>query len=109
MNNIEQFPFLKWTYIENKTSKNLKKSKGKYLFFSKDRNRLINLAKEILVRYDLSHAKVSLFASSQNFFSLCIYDSEPKLINELRLYDSKKIKYGYWKSNTRTLIDQLKE
>lgn len=110
-----------WTYIINNSAKeNLIElqeeitkpfhgSMGKYQFFSDDKETLIQLAKEILIKYKLFNAKVPLSntprKTNKGFgFGLFIYDSKPKFKIELRNYsDEKNIRYRYWKSDDDTL------
>jgi hypothetical protein len=85
---------------------------GKYLFFSDDKNQLIDLGKKLLAKYDLYIAKVPLSNKPQSTrdkgFVLCIYDSTPKLENELAQYaDDEKIIYQHWKSDADTLSNVL--
>lgn len=110
-----------WTYIINNSAeenlieiqeeitKPFHGSMGKYQFFSDDKEILIKLAKEILIKYCLFNAKVPLGntprKTNKGFgFGLFIYDSKPKLKIELRNYaDEKTIRHRYWKSDDDTL------
>ncbi len=85
---------------------------GKYLFFSDDKNKLIDLGKNLLVKYDLHIAKVPLSNKPQatpgKGFVLCIYDSTPKLEQEFVQYAAdEKIIYEHWKSDADTLSNVL--
>lgn len=76
--------------------------KGKYLFYSEDKEKLIGVAKIILKEFRLLLAKVPLPPIGKDFV-LCIYDKEPRFKNKLRLYaDEVDIRYRYWKSNDDT-------
>jgi|GEM_PF-1753544 len=80
-----------------------KEETGKYLFFSRDRNKLIETAQEIMEKYKLYCAKVP----SENYkvgedWVLCIYDVGPRFKNDLRVYQSEDLKYRYWKSDKDT-------
>jgi len=109
-----------WIYLFNseaqenkeKIANELKKpnhgSLGKYLFFSDNKQALIDLAEKILIKYSLYNAKVPLTNNPQPSsgfgFVLCVYDSESTLKKELKQYaDSKTIHYRYWKSDEKTL------
>ena len=69
---------------------------GKYLFFSDEKKLLIDLAKNILEKYDLFNAKVPSYDTprqSENGgfgFVLCVYDTSPKLKHELKQYGNNK-------------------
>ena len=81
---------------------------GKYLFFSDNKDELLTLGKELLVKYNLYNAKVPMSDTpnkSVGFgFVLCVYDSEPRFKTEFRQYgDNKRINYRYWKSDSDTL------
>ena len=83
---------------------------GKYLFFSDEKKLLIDLAKKILEKYDLFTAKVPITntpkAGDKGFgFVLCVYDTSPKLKDELKQYgdEGMTIHYRYWKSDKATL------
>jgi len=97
-----------WIWLINKKIKNYKSEykaiTGKYLFFSPDKEKLIKLAKTILITFNLYLAKVPLSNKPVgNDFCLCVYDKEPRFKNEMKLYaDQINIKYRYWKSNEDT-------
>ena len=82
---------------------------GKYIFFSDNRDCLIELGKEILLKYNLYHAKVPLKnkgTGGKNYtYVLCIYDSSPKLKQKFwEEYSCRNnINYHYWKSDKNTL------
>ena len=83
---------------------------GKYLFFSDEKKLLIDLAKNILEKYDLFNAKVPSYDTPRQSekggfgFVLCVYDTSPKLKHELKQYgNNKTIHYRYWKSDKATL------
>ena len=91
--------------IEESVKEPLHKEVGKYLFFSKDRETLIKLAKKILKKYKLSRAKIPF--ESKREFVLCIYDSEPKLKFELEQFaDEGTVRYRYWKSDRETIMER---
>ncbi len=121
MINMEKIKEIKtpgWLYLENPFAKENKKEMkeidkpnhsniGKYMFFSDNKKLLIKIAKQILLKYNLFHAKVPLSdkpISNLGFgFVLCVYDSSPKFKYELKQFaDEKTIKYRYWKSDSVT-------
>jgi hypothetical protein len=123
MEKVKEIKTPGWLYLENSSAKENKKEMeleidkpnhgniGKYMFFSDDKKLLIKIAKEILLRYNLFHAKVPLSDKpnpSPGFgFVLCIYDSSPKFKYELKQFaDEKTIRYRYWKSDSATLDGQ---
>lgn len=87
---------------------------GKYLFFSNDKKALINLGKKILKEFNLWHAKVPFTDTPTSFdgfgFVLCVYDYVNRFCTELSKYDEKgKINFRYWKSDKRSLIEEMEE
>lgn len=108
-----------WTYIVNEWAIENKElviqqqkeeyhgTLGKYMFFSDDKQSLIDLAKEILKTYDLWHAKVPLSdtARSDKWFGfvLCIYDYKNRYSKELAERTKEGIAYRHWKSDTATI------
>jgi hypothetical protein len=80
---------------------------GKYLFFSKDKERLVEIAKNEILEHDFHVAKVnnSLLGSSTEYV-LCLYYSDDSRKYELaERYKEKDhdINYRYWKSDEDTL------
>lgn len=70
---------------------------GKYLFFARDDKKLIELAMNLLQKYGLYHAKTTRGNYSDDWV-LCVYDTSPKLKEEMKQYaDEKTIKYRWWK------------
>ena len=103
MNQIIEVKQSGWIWIINRSVKKPLIT-GKYLFFSKDKNLLIELSKRILLEYGLSVAKVPLSDEPVGEdFVLCVYDAEPKLKDELKKYANQDIRYRYWKSDEDTL------
>lgn len=116
-----------WTYLINTSAKEnlseiqeeMKKefhgSLGKYQFFSDNKETLIKIAKEIIIKYKLFNAKVPLSNTPRKTdkgfgFGLFIYDSKPRLKTELKTYaDEKNIKYRYWKGDENTLKGNYSE
>lgn len=79
---------------------------GKYLFFSDNKNELIKLANELLVKYNLYTAKVpssNIPNKSKGFgFVLCLYDKDDLLKQELKRFESETISYRFFKSDNDT-------
>lgn len=82
-------------------------SLGKYMFFSDNKEKLISLGKEILLKYYLYNAKVpqtNIPKNSKGFgFVLCIYDEKNTYTSELCKYSSADINYRFWKSDYDTI------
>jgi hypothetical protein len=96
-----------WIYIQNPSStQNRKSIKGKYLFFSDNKQELIDLAKNLLSELDLIKGKVpqrNNTRTSKGFaFVLCVYDSKNRYSNFLKTLETKTISYRYWKSDEAT-------
>lgn len=116
-NNFETSSSLGWFWIKNKKStqnkgditnstRNRGSITGKYLFFSDDKNELIELAKDVLEKYDLAIAKTpssNIPNSSEGFgFVLCVYDVENRFCEELKKLENDSISFRYWKSDKST-------
>ena len=77
---------------------------GKYLFFSENRDELIELAEKLLTTYNLARAKTAAeLKSGYTEYVLCVYDSGPNLVQEMKQYATDTIKYRYWKSDEATM------
>jgi len=94
---------------------------GKYLIFCDDMKLLTELAEFILIKFDISHAKIStkVKATNKGFgHVLCVYDYEPRYKKEVydaiyefhpATYDHAHqveeypINYRYWKADAKTL------
>lgn len=77
---------------------------GKYLFFSENKDELIELASDILSEHNLYNAKVaSELRSGYTEYVLCVYDYAPNLTKEMLQHASDTIKYRYWKSDEQTI------
>lgn len=101
---IEEKKSIAWIWLYNNNIENpqevYSRISGKYLFFSKEKSRLIEIAKEILVKYGLYVAKVPRATKILNGgdFVLCVYDSEDKYKDALAKYgDDEVVHYRYWK------------
>ena len=103
-----------WTYIineeaiENKQAikeeceNTLHGTVGKYLFFSCNKQELINLCEVILKEFNLSHGKVPQDYTPNNYV-LCVYDVKPRYSKELTKFATDTIKYRYWKADAKTM------
>jgi len=87
--------------LRQEEEKEMRGSSGKYLFFSDDKNELIDLAKEILKKFNLFVSKVS--KECRKGFVLCIYDFKSRYKNDLNKYSNSSIRYRFWKSNKDTI------
>ncbi len=77
---------------------------GKYLFFSENRDELIELANKLLTTHNLARAKTPAgLGDGYVEYVLCVYDDGPKLVQEMKQYATKTIKYRYWKSDEATI------
>ncbi len=98
------YPEDKLTLFKEEVNKDHHGTIGKYLFFSKDRNELIELAKKLLKEYDLYHAKTpASLREGYTEYVLCVYDIAPNLTEEMKQYKTETIKYRYWKSDEDTM------
>lgn len=91
-----------WIWIINRLSTfDESKTTGKYQFFSENRKELIDLAIQILTRYNLRTAKVPNdgYKIGKDWV-LIIYDGSPRF--DLKEYETETIKYRYWKSDKGT-------
>lgn len=94
----------KLTLFEEEFKKDYHGTIGKYLFFSKNRDELIELAIKLLKEYDLSRAKIPpSIRDGYDEYVLCVYDSAPNLTEEMNQYKTDTIKYRYWKSDEATM------
>ena len=101
-----------WIYIisEKKPSYAIT---GKYLFFSKNKERLLEIAQNEILEYDFHVAKVnnSLLGSNTDYV-LCLYYHDDSRKYELaERYGDKfsDTKYRYWKSDEDTLKGKYSE
>jgi hypothetical protein len=78
---------------------------GKYLFFSQDKNKLIEIAKNEIMNYGFHQAKVNeVKEDGQMEHVLCLYYKDNSRKNELARRNNQeyKVKYRYWKSDEDT-------
>lgn len=79
---------------------------GKYLFFSDDKNKLIEIAVNEIENHGFHHAKVNdKLLEGQTEYVLCLYYEDDSRKNELaeRNKQEYEVKYRYWKSDFDTL------
>jgi len=104
-----------WIYFLNQEARADSKDviKGKYLFFSDDKTKLIEIGKKMLVENNLSHFKIpasDIPNKGEGFgFVLCLYDTEPKLKYKLSKYEEEGVNYRYWKSDDDTRTGKYSE
>ena len=96
-----------WFWIKNdKSNQNRNEIKGKYLFFSDDKEQLVELAQDLLKKYDLLIAKTPSSDTPNNSkgfgFVLCVYDTINRYCNELKGFETSDISFRYWKSDNKT-------
>ena len=101
-----------WLYIisEKKPSRAIT---GKYLFFSENKERLLEIAKNEILEHDFYVAKVNnnLLGSNTDYV-LCLYyhdDSRKYELAERYKERDSDIKYRYWKSDEDTLKGKYSE
>jgi len=79
---------------------------GKYLFFSDDKNKLIEIAVNEIENHGFHHAKVNnKLLEGQTEYVLCLYYKDDSRKQELaeRNKQEYEVKYRYWKSDFDTL------
>ncbi len=96
-----------WFWVKNNNSDQDKNEiTGKYLFFSDNKNELIELAEMVLEKYQLLIAKTPSSNTPNNSigfgFVLCIYDSKNRYCNDLKKLETDTISFRYWKSDNAT-------
>jgi hypothetical protein len=97
-------PEEKLSILKEEVKKEFHGSIGKYLFFSENREELIELAETLMEKYDLHHAKTpSRLGAGYTKYVLCVYDVGPNLVQEMKQYATDTIDYRYWKSDEATI------
>ena len=91
-----------WTYIINEDVKLTSPIIGKYLFFSSNKEELIELAKTILNDFELSRAKVPTKSRQNTDYVLCVYSIDDNLKYKLKQYETNSIRYRYFKTDADT-------
>jgi hypothetical protein len=86
---------------------------GKYLFYSKDRKRLIEVAVREILHHHFHEAKVnSELLGTNDEYGLCLYYKDDSRKHELADRCREQypdLKYRYWKSNAKTLRGEYSE
>ena len=101
-----------WTYIISEKKPNYAIT-GKYLFFSENKERLFEIAKNEILEHNFHVAKVnSSLLGSNSEYVLCVYyhdDSRKYELAERYREKDSEIKYRYWKSDEDTLKGKYSE
>jgi len=82
---------------------------GKYLFFSSDKDKLINIAINEIDKHGFHRAKVNMrLLKGQTEYVLCLYYEDDSKKCELAERNKReyRVKYRYWKSDEATLRGQ---
>lgn len=85
---------------------------GKYLFFSENKERLLNIARNEIEHHGFHKAKVNeILLEGQKEHVLCLYYVNDSRKNELadRNRQEYGVKYRYWKSDEATLKGQYSQ
>jgi hypothetical protein len=88
--------------IEEESKNVLHGTIGKYLFFSYNKEELINLCEIILKEYNLFRGKVP-FEKTTKEYVLCVYDVRNRFSQELSKFSNDNIRYKFWKPNSATI------
>ena len=94
-----------WCYFYS-DSKCDYKITGKYLFFSANVNKLIDIIWNEFMNYNFHHAKINLeLRMNHKEYVLCLYYKDDSRADELykRNEDEYNVKYRFWKSDEDTL------
>ena len=78
---------------------------GKYLFFSEDKGKLLEIATKEIEKHGFHHAKVNnSLLDGQTDYVLCLYFENDSRKNELADRNKREygVKYRYWKSDLDT-------
>jgi hypothetical protein len=92
-----------WLRIEDKLTKCIT---GKYLFFSADKDKLLEIATREIENHGFQMAKVNdNLLEGQTEYVLCLYYEDDSRKNELAERNKQEygVKYRYWKSDSDTL------
>lgn len=85
---------------------------GKYLFFSEDKNKLLDIATKEIENHGFHHAKVNKnLLDGQTEHVLCLYYENDSRKDELAERNKQEYgaKYRYWKSDLDTLKGKYSE
>jgi hypothetical protein len=75
---------------------------GKYLFYSEDKNKLIEIGKNEIENHNFHQAKVNRGEQKENVLCLYYKDDSRKYELKNRNEEEYKSKYRYWKSEQDT-------
>lgn len=95
-----------WLFSEEKPNY---KITGKYLFFSSNKDKLIEIASNEIEKHGFHRAKVNMcLLKGQTEYVLCLYYEDDSRKHELAERNEKeyRVKYRYWKSDEATLKGQ---
>lgn len=98
-----------WLFSEEKPNCEIT---GKYLFFSEDKNKLIEIATNEIEKHGFHEAKVNEhLLKGQTEHVLCLYYKDDSRKHELAERNKQEygVKYRYWKSDEATLKGQYSQ
>jgi hypothetical protein len=98
-----------WLRASNKITKPIT---GKYLFFSEDKNKLLEIATNEIKNHGFEMAKVNEnLLEGQTDHVLCLYYEDDSRKHELAERNRQEygVKYRYWKSDEATLEGQYSD
>ena len=105
---IKEYELSGWYMVEKESTVNKYRIKGKYLFYSTDFEKLIEIAKIEIKEYGFEVAKVILPKYKiMDEYVMCLYDVEEKkekeMIERFKSYQaSDGVRYWRWKSDEET-------
>jgi hypothetical protein len=119
-------PIVQWIYLVNpdagenrerilqELDKENNGTIGKYIFFSDDKWKLVDLGKKILASFNLYIAKLPASSTPRPIlgkgFVLCIYDYSPKYVKEISNHEvDEEITFDSWKTDADTLLNVIQE
>jgi len=97
-----------WLWMESKEEPDYEIT-GKYLFFSEDQDKLIEIATNEIENHGFHSAKVNMrLLKGQTEYVLCLYYKDDCRKYELAERNKQEygVKYRYWKSDMATLQGQ---
>jgi hypothetical protein len=92
-----------WLQSEEKTTCDIT---GKYLFFSENKDKLLDIGIKEIENHEFHHAKVNnSLLEGQTDYVLCLYYKDDSRKDELADRNKQEygVKYRYWKSDLDTL------
>lgn len=97
-----------WVWMESEEEPDYEIT-GKYLFFSEDQDKLIEIATNEIENHGFHSAKVNMrLLKGQTEYVLCLYYKDDSRKHELAERNKQEygVKYRYWKSHEATLKGQ---